>query len=86
MYGTMSLPPAGVMEKLKMGPNDLAKVNPGLVYARLTGFGQSGSYAPRAGHDLNYLAVSGMNSRTAASKLHSIFAWFLVLCFKYIAK
>lgn len=50
----------GVMEKLGLGPKDLMKENPGLVYARLTGFGQSGQMAPRAGHDLNYLALSGI--------------------------
>lgn len=52
----------GVMEKLDLGPETLLKENPKLIYARLTGFGQSGTLAKRAGHDLNYLAVSGILS------------------------
>ncbi|KAF7218140.1 alpha-methylacyl-CoA racemase-like [Nothobranchius furzeri] len=49
----------GVMEKLGLGPRELLKENPRLIYARLTGYGQSGSYATAAGHDINYLAMSG---------------------------
>lgn len=49
----------GVMERLGLGPDVLHEANPGLVYARLTGWGQSGPYARRAGHDINYLAISG---------------------------
>ena len=49
----------GVMEKLGLGPAVMMKLNPRLVYARLTGFGQSGLLSDRAGHDINYLAVSG---------------------------
>lgn len=49
----------GVMEKLGLGPQELLKENPRLIYARLTGYGQSGSYATAAGHDINYLAMSG---------------------------
>lgn len=54
----------GVMEKLGLGPEELTAVNPGLIYARLTGFGSDGlgKYANRAGHDINYLAVSGLLS------------------------
>lgn len=48
------------MEKLGLGPKDLLKENPRLIYARLTGYGQSGCYAKAAGHDINYLAMSGM--------------------------
>ena len=47
------------MEKLGLGPEKLLKENPGLIYARLTGYGQSGPYATAAGHDINYLAMSG---------------------------
>ncbi|XP_045625276.1 alpha-methylacyl-CoA racemase isoform X2 [Procambarus clarkii] len=50
---------AGVMEKMGLGPKELMKDNPKLIYARLTGFGQSGPYADMAGHDINYLALSG---------------------------
>jgi len=49
----------GVMEKLGIGPEVLLAANPRLVYARLTGYGQSGANANKAGHDLNYLALSG---------------------------
>ncbi len=49
----------GVMERLGLGPAELMAANPGLIYARLTGWGQNGPYATRAGHDINYLAISG---------------------------
>ncbi len=49
----------GVMERLGLGPDDLAEVNPGLVYTRVTGWGQEGPYADQVGHDLNYIGVGG---------------------------
>ncbi|MEO1656324.1 MAG: CaiB/BaiF CoA-transferase family protein [Pseudomonadota bacterium] len=49
----------GVMERLGLGPDDLLAVNPKLVYGRMTGWGQTGPYAPYAGHDINYIALSG---------------------------
>ncbi len=49
----------GVMERLGLGPETAMELNPGLVYARLTGWGRSGPYASRAGHDINYIALSG---------------------------
>lgn len=49
----------GVMEALGAGPKQAMQINPGLVYARLTGWGQEGSYAGMAGHDINYIALSG---------------------------
>ncbi|NXM29184.1 AMACR racemase, partial [Oxyruncus cristatus] len=52
----------GVMEKLGLGPEVLLQENPSLIYARLTGFGQTGKYAKSAGHDINYLALSGVLS------------------------
>lgn len=58
----------GVMEKLGLGPHELTKENPRLIYARLTGYGQSGCYAPAAGHDINYLAMSGLLSRLGRSE------------------
>ncbi|XP_030625067.1 alpha-methylacyl-CoA racemase [Chanos chanos] len=58
----------GVMEKLGLGPEDLLKENPRLIYARLTGYGQSGSYAKSAGHDINYLAISGLLSMLGRSQ------------------
>lgn len=53
---------AGVMEELGLGPDVLLKDNPRLIYARLTGFGQTGPYAKKAGHDINFLALSGLLS------------------------
>ena len=49
----------GVAERLGLGPSDCHARNPGLVYGRMTGFGQSGPLADAAGHDLNYIALSG---------------------------
>jgi alpha-methylacyl-CoA racemase len=49
----------GVAERLGFGPGDCAKINPRLVYARLTGWGQDGPLAARAGHDIDYIAVAG---------------------------
>jgi alpha-methylacyl-CoA racemase len=49
----------GVMERLGLGPEVACARNPRLVYARLTGFGQDGPYAAMAGHDINYIAISG---------------------------
>ena len=49
----------GVMERLGLGPDDLRGLNPALVYGRITGWGQQGPRAEQAGHDLNYIALSG---------------------------
>jgi alpha-methylacyl-CoA racemase len=49
----------GVMERLGLGPEAVAERNPRLVYARMTGWGQSGPLAQAAGHDVNYIAVAG---------------------------
>jgi len=48
------------MEKLGLGPESLMKENPRLIYARLTGWGQTGPYKNMAGHDINYLGLSGV--------------------------
>jgi len=50
----------GVMDRLHLGYPRLAERNPRLIYASLSGFGQSGPYRDRAGHDLNYLALAGV--------------------------
>lgn len=50
----------GVMERLGLSPTVLLKQFPQLVIGRLSGFGYCGEYAPRAGHDINYLALSGV--------------------------
>lgn len=57
----------GVMEKLNLGPDVLLKDNPRLIYARITGFGQTGPLAKRAGHDINYVAMSGILSMLGKS-------------------
>ena len=49
----------GVVERLGIGPEDVWKRNPRLVYGRMTGYGQSGPLSQKAGHDINYIAVSG---------------------------
>jgi len=49
----------GVMERLGLGPEVLLARNPRLVYARITGYGQNGPMSQVAGHDINYLAMSG---------------------------
>ncbi|KAH8263129.1 hypothetical protein KR044_004826 [Drosophila immigrans] len=78
----------GVMEKLNLGPAELCATNPRLIYARLTGFGQQGRLAARAGHDLNYVGVSGVLSMlgrqhekpTAPINLLADFAGGSVMC------
>jgi len=49
----------GVMESLGLGPENCLERNPGLVYGRITGWGQEGPLAQAAGHDINYVALSG---------------------------
>jgi crotonobetainyl-CoA:carnitine CoA-transferase CaiB-like acyl-CoA transferase len=50
----------GVMERLGLGPDDLREVAPRLVYLRMSGFGQDGPLVERPAHDINYLALSGL--------------------------
>lgn len=50
----------GVAERLGIGPDACMARNPRLVYGRMTGWGQTGSYASMAGHDINYIALSGV--------------------------
>lgn len=50
---------AGVTERLGLGPDDCAARNPRLIYARMTGWGQTGPLAQQAGHDINYIALTG---------------------------
>ena len=49
----------GVAERLGFGPEVCAEHNPGLIFARMTGWGQDGPLAPTAGHDIDYISVSG---------------------------
>ena len=52
----------GVMDRLGIGYEVLKAINPGLIYCAITGYGQTGPYKDRAGHDINYLAISGVAS------------------------
>ena len=50
----------GVMERLGLAPDVVLQKNPQIIYGRMTGWGQEGPLAPRAGHDINYIALSGV--------------------------
>jgi alpha-methylacyl-CoA racemase len=50
----------GVTERLGLGPDECCSRNPGLVYTRITGWGQTGPRAQQAGHDINYIGVTGL--------------------------
>lgn len=54
----------GVMTRLGIGYAQLNQINPRLIYCAITGYGQTGPYQDRAGHDINYLALAGMMSHT----------------------
>jgi alpha-methylacyl-CoA racemase len=49
----------GVMERLGLGPEDCLQLNPKLIYGRMTGWGQTGPLAKAAGHDINYISLTG---------------------------
>ncbi len=50
----------GVMDRLGLGYDEISKVNPGIVYASISGYGQDGPYSQRAGHDINYIGIAGI--------------------------
>ncbi|MGH1367992.1 MAG: CaiB/BaiF CoA transferase family protein [Maritimibacter sp.] len=50
----------GAMERLGLGPEQMCKANPALIYGRMTGWGQDGPLSHTAGHDINYIALTGM--------------------------
>lgn len=54
----------GVMDRLGVGYAALSEINPRLIYVSITGYGQTGPYRDRAGHDINYLALAGLASYT----------------------
>jgi alpha-methylacyl-CoA racemase len=58
----------GVMERHRLGPEDLMTLNPRLIYARMTGWGQSGPMANRVGHDINYIGLTGALAAMATSE------------------
>ena len=57
----------GVMDKLGCGYDALREINPRLVYAALTGYGQTGPYRDRAGHDMNYCGYAGVLEQTGTA-------------------
>jgi alpha-methylacyl-CoA racemase len=62
----------GVMERLGFGPDVLLARNPRLIYARMTGWGQGGPLAQAAGHDINYIALTGALEAITGSDGHRI--------------
>jgi alpha-methylacyl-CoA racemase len=58
----------GVMEKLGLGYKAMREVNPDVIYCSITGYGQSGPMVNRAGHDINYVALSGLASYGGGSQ------------------
>lgn len=54
----------GVMERLGLSYETLRQVNPSLIYCAITGYGQTGPYRQRAGHDINYLSLAGVSSHS----------------------
>ena len=49
------------MDKFGLGYHDLKEINPGVIYCSITGYGQTGPYRDRPGHDNNYLSITGLN-------------------------
>lgn len=58
----------GTMNRLGIGYERLKEINPSIIYCALTGYGQTGSFANRAGHDINYMALSGIESISGRKK------------------
>jgi alpha-methylacyl-CoA racemase len=58
----------GTTERLGLGPSEMLAANPGLVYCRITGWGQDGPYADMAGHDINYIGLSGVLASIGVDK------------------
>jgi alpha-methylacyl-CoA racemase len=64
----------GVMERLGLGPDVAVARNSRLVYARMTGYGQDGPWAQRAGHDINYISLTGALGASAREGERPLFA------------
>ncbi len=58
----------GVMDRLGVGYETLKEINPKVIYCSITGYGQDGPYRDRAGHDINYLSLSGVMGYTGRKK------------------
>jgi len=68
----------GVMARLGIGYEDLEAENPRVIYCAITGYGQSGPYRDRAGHDANYLSLAGMSSYTGTKAGGPVAAGFQI--------
>ncbi len=66
----------GVMDRLGVGYSALKEINPGLIYCSLTGYGNSGPYRDRAGHDINYLNYTGISSLTRSNEGNPVILGF----------
>ncbi|MHA2472892.1 MAG: CaiB/BaiF CoA transferase family protein [Promethearchaeota archaeon] len=60
----------GVMEKLKIDYETLSSINPSIICCSMTGYGQNGPYKQKAGHDINYIGISGILDATRARAIH----------------
>lgn len=58
----------GVMDRLGLGYEELKKVNPQVIYCSITGFGQTGPYKDRPGHDINYISMAGLASHSGTKE------------------
>ena len=58
----------GVMKRLGLDYKTIFKINPRIIYCSITGYGQTGPYKDRAGHDINYLATAGVSSHSGRKK------------------
>ncbi|MGE6378526.1 CaiB/BaiF CoA transferase family protein [Peribacillus muralis] len=58
----------GVMERLGLGYEALKRINPKVIYCSITGYGQTGPYKDRAGHDINYISIAGLASYSGTKK------------------
>ena len=58
----------GVMDRLDIGYETLKAINPKLIYCAITGYGQTGPYKDRAGHDINYLSIAGVRAIVVVKK------------------
>lgn len=58
----------GVMERLGLGYEVLKQINPKLIYCSITGFGQTGPYKDRPGHDINYISIAGLSGYSGTQK------------------
>jgi len=68
----------GVMDRLGIGYTAMTDVNPRVIFCSISGYGQTGPYRDRAGHDCNYLALSGMSSHTGTEATGPIPAGFQI--------